>query len=252
MSFELVDLVEHEGEVRDVPQDRRQELRFRLRHRRIDRHDEQRNVALRQETEGRFGVVPQRRTDARRIDQYDPLAQHGCRQEHLHHGDIEPIVAIGLLGHEAMEVLLEVGGTRGREFLDRPPIAAKRDRDPRSGSRLHVGRNCRHRHDCGGQQRFAQKGVQHGALAALELAENGNVQTLLAEPPPQVGEPLAQARGNFAVEVLHRCHDAIEHVVEVHRMIRDSRWIKRFHCFVRCVQVRSGVLIHWRAASIVP
>jgi hypothetical protein len=132
-------------------------------------------VDLRQEFPRRGAGRQRGRSQARRVHQAQPRAEQRVRDVDLHRANpagIAGIAALGDIGGEGRGVDV-LPGIR-QQHARRPPRTVPDDGDHRG-----------HRHDSRGQDRILHQGVDQRRLAALELADAGDEEATLLDPPRQ-------------------------------------------------------------------
>jgi hypothetical protein len=163
---------------------RAQVIELDFRDRRIDRNDEE-HCTLGKHLQGRLGVVLVRGTDAGRVDQHRTACENLCGVEEFDSVDPEAVFRIGFLGDETEEKVPNRIGLMRRALLERStvfePHANERLRAPRDKGGDRRQRDDRHR-----QNRHTKKRVEKGALPALELPENGQLQAFMFQALTQI------------------------------------------------------------------
>jgi hypothetical protein len=137
--------------------------------------------------------VPQRRADPGRVDDEGAVAQDSGGIEEVGARDAKPVFRICLLGDKAKENAANLVSRLSMKFLAWP-AAGEADDDQRLATPGDERGDSGQRNDAGRQDGRAKECIDERALAALELAENGNLQALVRKAAMQGAQPSDERR----------------------------------------------------------
>jgi hypothetical protein len=143
--------------------------------------------------------VTEGRADAWRIDQNKTFGEDSRRIKKIHSVNAEFVLRVRFFRYEPEEELPNDIRVVGRDLLDFSPIR-KLYLNQRMWAPRNENRHGRERNDGDWQQRRAQQGIDERALPALELPENGQLESLMLKPMSKRIDTLAKrsiARNGF-------------------------------------------------------
>ena len=175
--------------------------------RRIGRQHKECGVAFGQHLHRCLSIVLERRTDAGRVDEHRSVRQNACGIKQLDMFNAQMVLRVGLFGDETKQNFSDGVRRWGGIFLF-SPVALEVHDDERGVSPDNKGRDCGQRNYSGGQEVGSEQRVDKCTLAALELAENGNLQAFLIEPLLQHAEATGEQRCGAESGFEHRIGSA--------------------------------------------